>query len=181
MNGLFLFARSPGRLTVRLHRTRTAALLCRKSHGLGARFAPVNRRPLGLTFHDEAALVLAAVAPNPSPWIEPDHSRIHFVRSPRYIAVGYALTDLVTFAIGYYALRIREMGLYVFLLAVGLPASCGVVPLSESVAPRFGWSLGSAPHVWACAVTSVTLNLVIVGVIFGIIKASRQRRPTRPN
>jgi hypothetical protein len=29
-----------------LHRTRTAALLCSKSYGFGARFAPVNRGPL---------------------------------------------------------------------------------------------------------------------------------------
>jgi hypothetical protein len=31
-----------------LHRTRTAALLFSRSHGLGALFAPVNRRTLGV-------------------------------------------------------------------------------------------------------------------------------------
>jgi len=43
---------SCGRRTKRLHRTRTAALLCSKSHGLGARFAPVNRRPLDDGMHE---------------------------------------------------------------------------------------------------------------------------------
>ena len=58
---------------------------------------------------------------------------------------AYVVADLTLFAFGFYALRIRKLGLYMFLMVIGAPASFAVLPVSEMVARQFGLHLGSAP------------------------------------
>jgi len=89
--------------------------------------------------------------------VRPDAASL--MRDKRIII--YVLANVAVFALGYYVANIREMGLYLFTLAVGAPASLGIVPLSETIAPRLGWSLGGAPHAWACDLTSAGVNAAI--------------------
>ena len=98
------------------------------------------------------------------------------------IACGYVVVDLAVFAIVYLVLEIREMGLYLFLVAVGSPASWLVVPASTPFAERMGWSLGSGEHVWICAVAAAVTNAglglaayLVVCVLRG--KRDHVRRP----
>jgi hypothetical protein len=94
----------------------------------------------------------------------------------RGITITYIFADLLLFAFGYHVLRIRELGLYLFVVAIGLPASFAVVPASESVAPFFGWSLGSAAHVWSCAFLSIAVNIAIAAGIGAVVSAWRTHR-----
>jgi hypothetical protein len=61
----------------------------------------------------------------------------------RYRIVIYAVIQLAIFACGVHLLRIRELGLYLFLVSVGAPASFVVEPLVARLMPENGWSLGS--------------------------------------
>ena len=52
---------------------------------------------------------------------------------------AYVVADLTLFAFGFYALRIRKLGLYMFLMVIGAPASFAVLPASEMVARAPSW------------------------------------------
>ena len=97
------------------------------------------------------------------------------------IASAYAATAVVVFGVGYFGLGIREMGLYLFLLAVGFPASCAVVPLSEMVAPFFNSALGSGLHVWATLFASIVSNLALFAVGRALASAFSRWRSTSAN
>ena len=80
----------------------------------------------------------------------------------RVLTTGaYVVADLAVFVFGFYVLRIRELGLYLFLMLIGAPASFAVLPMSERVAPQFGLDLGSAPHAWLAAGTAALTNTVL--------------------
>ena len=92
------------------------------------------------------------------------------ISKARGLSIGtYVVVDLTVFVFGFYVLRIRELGLYVFLMIIGVPASFAVVPVSEMVAPRLGLDLGSAPHAWlaaaAAALTNTLLGLGLAALI----------------
>jgi uncharacterized transporter YbjL len=99
----------------------------------------------------------------------------------RTFAILYAVADLLVFAVGYYVLKIREMGLYLFLVVVGLPASCAVVPFSESVARQFEWSLGGGPHVWVSIVACVLVNVAIIAASRTAALAWQRRKRASSN
>jgi hypothetical protein len=92
----------------------------------------------------------------------------------RRAVLVYAACNLVFFLFGVYALRIREIGLYLYVLAVGVPASLFVVPASEYIAPALGWSAGSMPHVWFANLLACLCNCALI--LFGVRAAAAVRR-----
>ena len=88
---------------------------------------------------------------------------------------AYVVADLTLFAFGFYALRIRKLGLYMFLMVIGAPASFAVLPASEMVAPQFGLHLGSAPHAWLAAATAALMNTALaIGLAALIAKLAKR-------
>lgn len=94
----------------------------------------------------------------------------------RQLLVTYVVANLVIFSFGVHLLRIRELGLYFFLLLVGFPASLAVVPISEQREPVFRYSLGSLPHVWAANLVAVALNCALFGLLYRAATTLRGRR-----
>ena len=89
--------------------------------------------------------------------------------------LAYATANVAFFAFGVHILKIREMALYLFVIAVGFPASLCVVPASEYVASAVGWSLGSMPHVWASDLAACLVNCVIFLLVVRTDAAIRRR------
>ncbi len=81
--------------------------------------------------------------------------------------------QLIFFVVGYYPGEIREFTLLIFLGIAGFPGSFAGIPLSESIAERFGWSLGSEPQAWLAILLSIMTNFLL---IFGLIKSARGKK-----
>jgi hypothetical protein len=85
------------------------------------------------------------------------------------IVVGYFSAVGAVFLVGYVFLDIRELGLYLFLMAINFPGSLIVVPQMEAASLAVGLVLGKLPHILAtqiiCMVTNglVLLALVTIG------------------
>ena len=63
--------------------------------------------------------------------------------------------------------RPREMGLYVFLMVLNLPASLVVMPATESFSTYWGLTLGAPSHVIITQLGSMILNTTLfVGVYY---------------
>lgn len=92
------------------------------------------------------------------------------------ITAGYLLLNLVVFAVGVHVYEIREMGLYLFVMLVGAPASVVVGPLSESLALSVGWSLGSLPHVWVADLMCAFTNAGLPWAFYLAVERVRKRR-----
>lgn len=82
----------------------------------------------------------------------------------------YLITSILIFIAGYYLLQIREMGLYLFMLFINLPATVVTIGMSEEIASRIGESLGSQRHILILEVISLTANILLLTVISGIIE-----------
>ena len=77
-------------------------------------------------------------------------------------ALAYIALVVLAFLAVYLALGVREMGLYLSLMVLNLPASVFVLPLVERLALALGWTLGAAPHVWATQVAAMLTNLAFL-------------------
>src|SRR2546427_179427 len=65
----------------------------------------------------------------------------------RKLVFGYLAIVSTIFLMGYVVLGFREMGLYLFLIALDLPSSLVVVPQMESLSESLGWVLGRPSHI----------------------------------
>ena len=83
--------------------------------------------------------------------------------------VVYAAIVAVIFLTAYIFLGVREMGGYVVLMLLNLPASVAVVPFMESFAQVQGWELGSPLHVWTTQVACMALNGALVGALAAVV------------
>ncbi len=81
---------------------------------------------------------------------------------------GYLAVVSLIFLTGYVVLGIREMGLYLFLIAVNLPSSLAVVPQMESLSQSFGWVLGQPAHILATQLVCMAVNGALVAAIVAI-------------
>jgi len=89
--------------------------------------------------------------------------------SRRKLVLGYlALVGLV-FLAGYVILGIREMGLYLFLVAVNLSSSLAVVPQMESLSKCLGVILGHPIHILATQLACMVVNGALVAAILPIV------------
>ena len=85
--------------------------------------------------------------------------------SRKKLVLGYLALVSIVFLAAYAILGIREMGLYVFFIAVNLPSSLAVVPQMESLSQSLGWILGHPVHILATQLAGVALNAVLLAVI----------------
>jgi len=83
--------------------------------------------------------------------------------------VGYLAIVSVIFLTGYVVLGIREMGLYVFLVAANLPSSLVVVPQMELLSESFGWALGQPVHILATQLACMAVNGALVAAVVAIV------------
>ena len=95
--------------------------------------------------------------------------------STRRPLITYAAVNLAAFVAGVYGMRIREMSLYLYIMVIGFPASLAVVPASEAIVPRFGWSLGTMPHVWTANLAAVAVNCALIAAFVRLSRAYHQR------
>lgn len=102
-------------------------------------------------------------------------------RSSRVTLVVYAGAVLAAFVWAYVVAQVREMGLYLLLLWLNLPASLVVLPMSERLASVAGFALGGAAHVCATQVAALAANGVLLSLALwlrGFI--GRLRRGSEP-
>src|SRR5215475_3660066 len=88
--------------------------------------------------------------------------------SRRKLVLGYLALVSIVFLAGYVILGIREMGLYLFLIAVNLPSSLAVVPQMESLSQSLGWILGHPVHILATQLACMAANGVLLAAIVAI-------------
>lgn len=91
----------------------------------------------------------------------------------------YAITSILVFIAGYYLLQIREMGLYLFMLFINLPATVVTIGMSEEIASRIGESLGSQSHILILEVISLTANILLLTLISGAIEYCVKQKKRR--
>ena len=97
----------------------------------------------------------------------------------RTVAVYLAVVAAV-FLIAYLLLGVREMGIYVVLMLLNLPASIAVVPNVETFAQTQGWELGRPLHIWTTQLSCMAVNAVLVGALAAVvIRAWRVLRKQR--
>ena len=97
----------------------------------------------------------------------------------RRTAAAYFICCILVFALGIHVLRIREMGLYLFIMAVGFPGSLAVVPISADLAEKLGWSLGSVEHVWPTALGCAAVNVALMLTVAHIVKWHHRKQARR--
>ena len=95
----------------------------------------------------------------------------------RKVVLGYLAIVSIVFLAGYVALGIRDMGLYLLLMAINLPSSLVVVPEMESLSERFGWALGRPAHIVATQLACMAVNGALLAAIVAI--ASKLWRSSR--
>jgi type II secretory pathway component PulF len=86
----------------------------------------------------------------------------------RKLVLGYLALVSIVFLAGYVILSIREMGLYLFLIAVNLPSSLAVVPQMAALSQSLGWILGSPAHILATQLACMAVNGVLLAAIVAI-------------
>ena len=86
----------------------------------------------------------------------------------RTVAAYAGVVALIFFA-AYVVLGTREMGLYVVLMLLNLPASVAVVPYMESFAQAQGWELGHPLHVWSTQLACLAVNEVLLGALMVVV------------
>ena len=97
--------------------------------------------------------------------------------------IGYLAIVAVVFITAYVVLGVREMGLYVLVMLLNLPASVAVVPYMESFWLAREWSLGSALYAWTTQLACMTVNAVLVGALAFVVTRtwrSNRRRAAPP-
>src|SRR5712692_5272994 len=85
----------------------------------------------------------------------------------RKLVFGYLAIVSTIFLGGYVVLGIREMGLYLFLIAVNLPSSLVVVPQMESLSESLGWVLGRPAHILATQLACMAVNGALLAAFPG--------------
>ena len=93
------------------------------------------------------------------------------------LVFGYLAIVSTIFLMGYVVLGFREMGLYLFLIALDLPSSLVVVPQMESLSESLGWVLGRPSHILATQLACMAVNGALLAVIAAI--ASKLWRSSR--
>src|SRR5713101_2982022 len=86
----------------------------------------------------------------------------------RKLVLGYLAIVSVVFLAGYIVLGVREMDLYLLLMAVNLPSSVVVVPEMESLSESFGWVLGQPAHILATQLVCMSVNGAALAAIVAI-------------
>src|SRR5215475_4813679 len=86
----------------------------------------------------------------------------------RKLVLGYLALVSISFLTGYVILGIREMGLYLFLLAVNFPSSLAVVPQMDSLSQSLGWILGHPVHILATQIACMLVNGLLLADIIAI-------------
>jgi hypothetical protein len=81
----------------------------------------------------------------------------------------YLAIVAVIFLAAYIVLGVREMGIYVVLMLLNLPASVAVVPYMESFSLAQGWELGRPLHVWTTQLACMAVNTVVIGVLAAVV------------
>jgi hypothetical protein len=89
------------------------------------------------------------------------------------IVVGYLVAVSVAFFAGYLLLGIRELGLYLLLMAINLPASFVIVPGIEKVSLSMGWVLGAPVHVYSTQLSCMAANGVFLIALAKILRKYR--------
>lgn len=89
------------------------------------------------------------------------------------IIIGYLVAMGVVFFSGYFLLGIRELGLYLLLMAINLPASFVIVPGMEKVSLSMGWVLGAPVHVYSTQLSCMAVNGVFLIVLIKILRKYR--------
>jgi hypothetical protein len=103
-------------------------------------------------------------------------------RSARWILLFYAGAVAAIFLWAYAVAQVREMGLYLLILWLNLPASLVVVPVSEQLASAAGLALGGPAHVWATQVASLAANGALISLAIWLphMLVVRLRRGHKP-
>ncbi|SRR6266481_6960973 len=78
--------------------------------------------------------------------------------SPGKVVLAYFATVSAIFMVGYFVLNIREMSLYLFLLALNLPSSLVAISQIEALATAVGLPLGHPTHVFATQLICMAIN-----------------------
>ena|SRR5688500_6932982 len=86
----------------------------------------------------------------------------------RTVVVYLAIVAAI-FLTAYMLLGVREMGMYVVLMLLNLPASVAVVPYIESFSQTPGWELGRPLHVWTTQLACMAVNGVLVGALAAVV------------
>jgi len=73
----------------------------------------------------------------------------------------------------YFIAGVREMGLYVGLMAVAFPSSAVVVPASEKAADALGWPLGGPAHVIATQIVCTVANAFLFWLAVRVLEAGK--------
>lgn len=92
----------------------------------------------------------------------------------RKIVVGYLVAVGVAFFAGYFLFGIRELGLYVLLMAINLPASFVIVPGMENVSLALGWVLGAPVHVYATQIFCMAANGALLTALVRLVQQLRR-------
>jgi hypothetical protein len=74
------------------------------------------------------------------------------------IVLTYLITVSLVFFVSYLLLGVRELGLYLLLMAIDLPVSIAIVPGMEKVSLSLGWVLGAPIHVYSTQLICMALN-----------------------
>jgi hypothetical protein len=86
--------------------------------------------------------------------------------------VVYLVFVSLAFIVAYGVMDVRELGLYLVLFMLNLPASAVVLPLSERLSTTAGWSSGSAAQVLLVQGMCMAVNAVLLAAV---VRASKAR------
>ncbi len=92
----------------------------------------------------------------------------------RKIVVGYLVAVGIAFFAGYLLLGIRELGLYVLLMAINLPASFVIVSGMENVSLALGLVLGAPVHIYATQIFCMAANGALLKALVHLIQKIRR-------
>jgi len=89
------------------------------------------------------------------------------------VASVYLAIATLLFIWMYFIAGVREMGLYVGLMAVAFPSSAVVVPASEKAADALGWPLGGPAHVIATQIVCTVANAFLFWLAVRVLEAGK--------
>jgi hypothetical protein len=88
------------------------------------------------------------------------------------IPIAYAASVFALFVWIYVVRGVREMGLYLALLWLNLPASLLVVPWGEKLALASCYPAGGPWHVWGTQAAAVVANTAMIALCLGLSRVT---------
>ncbi len=89
------------------------------------------------------------------------------------IVLGYLAAVGVAFFTGYLFIGIRELGLYLLLMVINLPASFVIVPGMEKASQSLDWVLGAPTHVYSTQLSCMIVNGAFLLALMKIVQKIR--------